>query len=470
MAPTTTRYACTSLVLARSAALHSILGEPPVFYSRLLALKGEKVLGWGRKWSGRRATALATKFSRKALLIEDGFVRSLGRDDQALSLVLDTTGIYYDSSIPSDLEQLAQEVLSESDISRARRLMAIWRSQRLSKYNAERDFSGDLPARYVLVCDQTFGDASIVYGGATNESFSQMLQAALAEYPDHDIILKTHPDVVTSGKKGYFELAALRANNRVQILADVSHPSRLIEHADAIYTVTSQIGFEALIWGKPVRCFGMPFYAGWGLTVDELPAPARRHPIQLEQLVHAALVRYPHYIDPVARTPCMAERTFAYLGLQRRKRTEFSQKITAYGFSRWKQPFIKSFLQGSDVTFATGPRKASAEHCSPTVALWGSTASPSVSTDKTILRIEDGFLRSSGLGADLVRPLSLVIDDVGIYFDASRPSRLELILETEKPDDRSIKRARALREKIVQLDVTKYNLGTHAWNRPGNRR
>ena len=38
------------------------------------------------------------------------------------------------------------------------------------------------------------------------------------------------------------------------------------------------MGFEALLWGKPVRCFGMPFYAGWGLTRDELPAPARARP------------------------------------------------------------------------------------------------------------------------------------------------------------------------------------------------
>ena len=42
----------------------------------------------------------------------------------------------------------------------------------------------------------------------------------------------------------------------------------------------------------------MPFYAGWGLTDDDLPAPPRRGAASLEALVHAALVAYPRYVDP----------------------------------------------------------------------------------------------------------------------------------------------------------------------------
>jgi capsular polysaccharide export protein len=37
-------------------------------------------------------------------------------------------------------------------------------------------------------------------------------------------------------------------------------------------------------------------------------------------------------------------------------------------------------------------------------------------------RMEDGFIRSSGLGSDLLAPLSLVLDKTGIYYDASRPA------------------------------------------------
>lgn len=426
------------------------------------------VLGWGRKWSGRRAMALAAYHGLEFRLLEDGFLRSVRRAEPALSLVLDTKGIYYDCTEPSDLEKLAKNKLSQAESARGRGVIAIWREERLSKYNAERDISEALPNRYILVCDQTFGDASISHGGADAQSFERMLQAALAEHPEHSIILKIHPDVLTNGKKGHFDLAAVAANKRIKITCDPIHPSRLIEHADAVYTVTSQMGFEALIWGKRVRCFGMPFYAGWGLTEDELSAPDRREPVTLEQLVHAALVKYPRYIDPVTMTPCEPERSFAHVGLQRRMRQEFPLQVTALSFSRWKRPFIQRFLQGSDVVFAKTPPAISPSQSSPAIAVWGSADAPALPLNATILRIEDGFLRSSGLGADLVRPLSLVIDDIGIYYDATRPSRLERILETQVLDDAVIRRADELRDRIIELDLTKYNLGRQAWNR-GNR-
>jgi capsular polysaccharide export protein len=466
IASETTVYACTSLVLAGSQTLSTLVKERPVFYSRILPLKGQTVLGWGRKWSGRRAIVLAVSHGREFRLVEDGFLRSVRRAEPALSLVLDSKGIYYDCTEPSDLENLAKNKLSQAEIARARSVIAIWRAERLSKYNAERDVSEPLPNRYILVCDQTFGDASISHGGADAQSFERMLQAALAEYPEHSIILKIHPDVLTNGKKGHFDLAMVAENKRIEITCYPIHPSRLIEHADAVYTVTSQMGFEALIWGKRVRCFGMPFYAGWGLTEDELSAPDRREPVTLEQLVHAALVKYPRYIDPVTMTPCEPERSFAHVGLQRRMRQEFPQQVTALGFSRWKRPFIQRFLQGSDVVFAKTPPAASPSPSSSAIAVWGSADAPAFTTATPVFRIEDGFLRSSGLGADLVRPLSLVIDDVGIYYDATRPSRLEHILETQVLEDAAVRRADELRDRIIELDLTKYNLGNETWDRP----
>jgi capsular polysaccharide export protein len=81
-------------------------------------------------------------------------------------------------------------------------------------------------------------------------------------------------------------------------VTEACDPAPLIAGAEAVYTVTSQGGFEALLHGRPVRCFGMPFYAGWGLTEDDLPPPPRRGKASLEALVHAALVDYPRYLDP----------------------------------------------------------------------------------------------------------------------------------------------------------------------------
>lgn len=466
MAAQSAGYVCTSLLLTQSMSLWTVLDERPVFYSRLLPMKGRIVVGWGRKWSGQRAVALAKEERKRFQLVEDGFLCSSKRVETTFSLVFDNYGIYYDATSPSELEQFTLQDLTNAELVRTLKIIQLWRSERLSKYNAARDACDAPPEPYVLVCDQTFGDASISYGLASTESFTHMLDTALAEYPNHTIILKTHPDVVTRGKKGHFDLASLAINNRIQIISDPIHPSKLIEHADAVYTVTSQMGFEALIWGKRVRCFGMPFYAGWGLTEDELPAPDRRTPVSLEQLAYAALVKYPRYIDPVTMQQCEPEVTFRHVGLQRRKRQEFSEQITALGFSRWKRPFITSFLQGSNVSFLTSLDNQPQSDEPQTIAVWGSTELPDAQKTSTILRIEDGFLRSSGLGADLIRPLSLVIDDLGIYYDATRPSRLEHILQSDQLDATARERARALLERLVALDLTKYNLGRESWTRP----
>jgi capsular polysaccharide export protein len=57
-----------------------------------------------------------------------------------------------------------------------------------------------------------------------------------------------------------------------------------------------------------VVTLGAPFYAGWGLTEDrgEVP-PRRRADVSLEGLVHAALIDYPRYRDPVSGLPCPVE-------------------------------------------------------------------------------------------------------------------------------------------------------------------
>ena len=110
------------------------------------------------------------------------------------------------------------------------------------------------------------------------------------------------------------------------------------------------------------------------------------------------------------------------VALNRDLREQWPRTIYATGFSAWKQRFIRNFLSGSALRFVSSPDTVKS---GSTLLLWGRRAAPIARRDLKVLRIEDGFLRSSGLGADLVRPLSLIIDDLGIYYDASAPSRLE---------------------------------------------
>lgn len=456
-----------SRAVARIPGLTALLGAEVAARDRAASA----VLAWGRKPSAAKAERLAGRLGLPLWRIEDGFLRSIGMGaaEPPLSIVVDDVGIYYDASAPSRLEALASSPHTADERARASRLIGEWRSARVSKYNHAREFvrSGEsVPEPYVLAVDQTWGDASIRYGRAEPESFRRMLQAALDENPDSTVLLKVHPEVMTGRKRGHFDLQAAARIGRVRVLGRDAHPAGIIEHAQAVYAVSSQMGFEGLLWGKRVRTFGMPFYAGWGLTQDDLPAPERRAHVLLEDLVHAALVEYPRYLDPETGQRCEPERLIEWMGLQRRMRQRFPPQVYAQGFSPWKKPIVRSFFQGSTITFVRSSRIVPP---GATLVVWGRKEPDTPCRGGVeIVRLEDGFLRSVGLGTDLVRPLSWIADRRGMYYDATSASELERILETSRFDASLLVRARSLRERIVALGMTKYNVGRSSWQRGGD--
>ncbi|MGH6744472.1 beta-3-deoxy-D-manno-oct-2-ulosonic acid transferase [Novosphingobium sp.] len=72
--------------------------------------------------------------------------------------------------------------------------------------------------------------------------------------------------------------------------------------------------------------------------------------------------------------------------------------------------------------------------------------------------IEDGMIRSTGLGANCVPPLSIVVDANGPHFDPAQASELEIILEAAAIPRAVIERAGALRERLVSGGISKYGL------------
>ncbi|WP_454742852.1 capsular polysaccharide biosynthesis protein [Cupriavidus necator] len=428
------------------------------------------VAAWGRRPSALRAEEYARKYAvQRFLRLEDGFLRSTtpGAESISCSMVVDDVGIYYDATGPSLLEQLAQLPLSSEEESRADALIHAWRESGISKYNHAPDPQALLEQPYVLVIDQTANDASVRYGMGDAACFERMLVAAHEAYPNCEIVIKEHPEVALGRKSGY--LGALLEKGsfpRVRRIQTDVHVVSLLRSATAVFTVTSQVGFEALLHGRPVHTFGMPFYAGWGLTLDAQPAPTRRQPITLAQLAFAALVRYTRYVDPHSGKRCEPEEAIAYLALQRRMGQQFPTRLHAVGFSRWKRPILRDYLQGCEVRFH---RKLQTVPTGATVLQWGRKHSLAARTDISTVTVEDGFLRSVGLGAHLVRPVSWVFDRSGIYYDATAPSDLEQLLSTTEFDQALLQRARALRESVVRSRLTKYNVGKGEWQRPAGR-
>ena len=421
------------------------------------------VLVWGRKPSARRGELLSARRGLPLWRCEDAFLRSLRPGiDPPLGLVLDDQGIYYDTTGPSRLESLISRRHSPEEGERALALQRLWCEQRVSKYNGAAEVGA--PAEpFVLVVDQTAGDLSIALGGASAASFQAMLAAALERHAHCRVLVKTHPEVASGRKRGHFSAAQL-GHPRIQLEASGGHPTALLEQAEAVYVVTSQLGFEALLWGKPVHCFGMPFYAGWGLTIDALPAPQRRAaagPRQRNDLVHAALIDYAVYVDPHRHQPCAVEELVRAVGLQRRRQAASPLRAEAVGFERWKRPVLARFLPGTRLRFARSAAPGAA------LVRWGYRGEEQARRwPGPVLQVEDGFLRSVGLGGDLHRPLSWVVDPQGLYYDATRPSALETWLSTAEPSEAQLARAAALRQRLVREAITKYNLSAKPWQRP----
>ncbi len=145
----------------------------------------------------------------------------------------------------------------------------------------------------------------------------------------------------------------------------------------------------------------------------------------------------------------------------------FNYRMIGVGFRRWKAASIKPMmsLDPRAVVFVGDVESARAFEPQPGDCLffWGARA-PRGLTElaeacwASTLHVEDGFIRSVGLGSDLIRPLSLVLDRRGIYFDASRESDLERLLATEKFSEEELAMAQKVRAFIVEHGITKYNL------------
>lgn len=141
----------------------------------------------------------------------------------------------------------------------------------------------------------------------------------------------------------------------------------------------------------------------------------------------------------------------------------------ACGIAWWKRSEISRFLSvpGKRVDFIWGTNRAlkAAKQTGGAIAIWPSRVSPRLISKARqqgieLLRIEDGFVRSVGLGSNLVPPSSIVLDRRGIYFDPSTASDLEACLATTNFAPELLKRAQALRHTVVRAGISKYAAGT----------
>jgi len=447
--------------------------------------------GWGRKPSGRKAVLKSQELSKGFLLQEDGFIRSIGLgDSQSFSIVEDDVGIYYDATVPSKLENLLNnyDFKSDSDLlKKANTAIDLIKKYQISKYNhapnIDDDYFSDTTNNKVLIIAQTKGDLSLEYGLAEQFNTNEIIDAATRENPNAKICLKVHPDVLNGRKDSDIDIESVKT--KCKIISDDVNPISLLKHFSKVYTKTSQMGFEALIMGCECVCFGMPFYAGWGLTDDRVLCPRRKRKLTLEEVFAASYILYPKYHNPITQQPSDIIDTIKTIAKYKKIKTNEDAHGYVFGFSSWKKKFIKSYLsnfKNQNIHFLNSFNKFNLQGAKDIELdthseffLWGNQninfgEFPTQKKIK-ITRIEDGFIRSSGLGAELTEPISLVFDNVGMYFDCSRPSQLENIINSQSLTNQELKRANLLQDKITEFAITKYNIDTDSWDiQPTNKK
>ncbi len=285
-------------------ALKSLLRHLP----RIATDRRSKIYVWSYKepW----IVAFICRFLSVPLIrVEDGFLRSVQLGAMRvppLSLCFAEKALYFDATAESELEHILNTYDFAADtelLERARRGIAALVSSRLSKYNSggavdiERIY-GPKDKPRVLVVGQVEGDMSMIKGMSRQMTNNDFVRAVASENPDAQVIYKPHPEVLKGIRKKPKQSDPDDVRDICMVLDQDVALADAFESIDRVYTMTSLSGFEALIRGLPVSCFGMPFYAGWGATDDRETCSRRTQHRSVDEIFAAAYILYPRYRDP----------------------------------------------------------------------------------------------------------------------------------------------------------------------------
>ncbi|EAH7172994.1 capsular polysaccharide biosynthesis protein [Campylobacter jejuni] len=470
-------YSTSKKLIANARNFYTI----SLYKKNLKIKKDDLFFGWGRKKSGLKAMNLAKKYKAKFILLEDGFIRSLNlgvENSPSFSMVKDDIGIYYDATMPSKLENLLNTYeFKDEEIKQAKKAIELIKKYKISKYNN----NFDIPDNYfqkdekrVLIITQTASDASLEFGLAKDFKTVDMIKDAIKENPKSKIYIKIHPDVLSGKKQSDLDINSLP--KECILITENFNPIALLEFFDKVYTKTSGMGFEALMQECECICYGMPFYAGWGLTKDKLECKRRIRKRNLEEFFYAAYILYSEYFNPYLNQKSNIFDTIQTLAKYKDIEKVNSNRLFMLGFTLWKRHFIKPFFNAKDneIIFLNSLKSLAGYKLKENdkFFIWGKKYDENTLKNLLLVKakeqnltnftpkvslVEDGFIRSISLGSDLTRPFSLIVDDKGLYIDPNKPSKLEELLQNEIFDENMLNRAKNIIKILLENRFSKYN-------------
>ncbi len=266
---------------------------------------------WGNMCHDSRAALEVAKRVRvPALLVEGGFFPN--------TLSVDTRDMYFTPR--SEFEEIWRRKgpLSADEESQLDEFLTRWKAGGLSKYNR--------PTRYqrryrrvalkeiakqrkvLLVACQTTGDATMYYPKVLvgkSEQLVRLACEAMGGMEDWALFVKPHPyEGATADMR-----ECLAGTSNAYLLENATAQSA-IRGADAVLTINSTLGLEALCYGKRVVTLGDNIYTNRGLTTDiradAQPETVRRAVLHacepesepLRRFLHAVIFDYLYHYPP----------------------------------------------------------------------------------------------------------------------------------------------------------------------------
>lgn len=272
------------------------------------------------QWAGQqdlRQREIQQALGKERLIVEDGLLvndRNNTPFRQKLSVSFDDGSSWLeDTGLSSRLVNTLQSdaTLKRNESARVTKLINRIIDNRLSKHNHYPDVAikiGGAERPKILLIDNISAKADAEKIAHIQQAFKDMLRDVIAEYPDHDILVKTELP-----KTKYVALNVLTHLPQVYFIDFNIHTRSLLDIAEKVFVVNASEGFEALLLGKEVHCYGKPFYAGWGLTTDHVAIPERTAKRTVKEIFHFAYVVSSRYYLPTEDRVCELEELVDYI-------------------------------------------------------------------------------------------------------------------------------------------------------------
>jgi capsular polysaccharide export protein len=405
------------------------------------------------------------------LRLKDGIFAGYSRKDQPSSLYYAfQSDVYYNFQKESNIESILRSNWMPTDEEWHTATLAI---QMINKYGITKysEYPPVCPSmirsgsyKSILLVDQPIDDESVVLGSANEQTFDDMLLYAFDTYMYANIYVKLHPDTIDGKKEGYLQKLlkkhGLHDHPSIHVIDTHCNITSFFSFVDEVLVVSSQVGFEALLRNKSVRCFGMPFYSGWGLTTDMQTLTNQKPQRSIMELFIALVLNSTLYLNPFTNKKGSILDLLEYVSLQQRHSNKKNVVFYNTPIAEHKNVDILLDTDRKQITSIT-KEKHIKKHIDDFILTDTKDKFKEIEPLKYRAFVAESFLFPTAFYPDDV--LSLILDHNGPYYDPHAQSDLDYMLNHEAYTNYELESA----NKFIEALKGKYLLDLNR-QLPGN--